>query len=248
MERSDPRPHRTTGRSYDPGYAWDLWPTDADIEEWGRAEHERRQAWLAGPSQIERQEWALSQLRRSTSGGPEGSYGPTDEEVENWARDEHDRRAAWAAGPSEVERLEWALRVRERDPLARPVTDADIEAWVKDEHARREAWLAGPTEAERADWARRAGAARYAPAWHAGPEWRPSPAPCWEDRVRGAVPDPVALDRMRHDGRLAMIGALTWLTESPWRTWEQLVDAGKRWEDGMGEPRSRRRIRLYEQM
>ena len=43
-----------------------------------------------------------------------------------------------------------------------------------------------------------------------------------------------------------MIGALSWLTETPYRTWAQFVDAGQRWEDGFGLPRRRERIMLYD--
>jgi hypothetical protein len=79
-------------------------PTDEEIDRWAAEEHKRRQAWLEGPSELERQEWARSELDASARLGTGPAVGPTDAEVDRWAAEEQKRRRAWAAGPSANER------------------------------------------------------------------------------------------------------------------------------------------------
>lgn len=39
-------------------------PTESEIEAWAKQEHERREAWLAGPSPMERADWARRERDR----------------------------------------------------------------------------------------------------------------------------------------------------------------------------------------
>ena len=82
-------------------------PVAADAEEidaWAAREHKRRAAWLAGPSEEEKQDWARRYRWRATLGLDESRLGPTPEDVELWAEREHKRRAAWLAGPTDAEK------------------------------------------------------------------------------------------------------------------------------------------------
>lgn len=145
-------------------------PTDEDVEAWAEQEHKRRQAWVSGPTEAEKQEWALRERRARARGSqaygygtPATAYGPTDEEVEAWAEEERKRRQAWLKGPTEGEKQEWARqerRRREREArspggLATPYgpTDEEVNEWAAQERERRQAWAKGPTEAEKQEWA-----------------------------------------------------------------------------------------------
>lgn len=90
---------------------------DPDVAEWAEREHQRRQAWLKGPTEDEKRAWARRHGRRSygpsVASGPYDPYddsGPTDEEVDKWAHREQQRRRAWASGPTSTERDAYASR------------------------------------------------------------------------------------------------------------------------------------------
>jgi hypothetical protein len=80
-----------------------LGPTPEDIESWAERERKRRAAWVAGPGEDEKREWARRIRGR-------GELPPSPDEIGEWARREQQRRRDWLAGPSEDEKQEWALR------------------------------------------------------------------------------------------------------------------------------------------
>lgn len=57
-------------------------PTDQDVEEWAEREKERREAWLAGPSEAEKREWTRQQRHRSELREIYGAGDRSDSEVE----------------------------------------------------------------------------------------------------------------------------------------------------------------------
>jgi hypothetical protein len=121
-------------------------PTTDEVEAWARREQERRQAWLAGPSDEEKQEWARRYRRRARFGLEESRLGPSRAEVEDWAERERSRRLAWAAGPTDSE----------------APTAEGASAWAEREKLRRREWLSGPSEDEKRDWAQRQGGGAWA--------------------------------------------------------------------------------------
>ncbi|HXK24730.1 MAG TPA: hypothetical protein VMS55_18815, partial [Myxococcota bacterium] len=131
-----------------------LAPTQEEVDAWAEREHARRQAWIGGPTELEKQEWARRCERRAAFGFGESDLAPTKDEIDAWAERERRRRAAWLEGPSEDEKRRHASAhaVREGSELA-PAPD-EIEEWVKRETGRRRAWLEGPTEDEKLEWSR----------------------------------------------------------------------------------------------
>jgi hypothetical protein len=81
-----------------------LRPAQEEIDAWAVREHQRRAAWLAGPSPEEKLAWARRYRWRSALGLEESRLGPAPEDIDLWAAQEHGRRAAWAAGPSQLEK------------------------------------------------------------------------------------------------------------------------------------------------
>src|SRR4051794_25930386 len=70
-----------------------LEPTDDEVDEWAARERRRREAWLSGPTEQEKLDWA--QTRRQQAGESEPGLavsGPTDDEIEEWAARERRRR------------------------------------------------------------------------------------------------------------------------------------------------------------
>ncbi len=59
-------------------------PTDQQVEEWAEREKKRREAWLAGPSEAERQEWSR---RQQELGELKELYGARDEPESELARE-----------------------------------------------------------------------------------------------------------------------------------------------------------------
>jgi hypothetical protein len=182
---------------------------------------------------------------------PESSHSTThttthsaasDPDVDEWADREHKRRQAWLNGPTETEKRAWARRYRGRygaprfeDPYDYDVyeaSDQDVEKWAAREHRRRQAWASGPTEAEREDFA-----IRTAPR-------QSSYGPVIGDDYYTSYTD--SIDRMRREAYLAAEGAWSWLTDTPYRLWSELTDAGRAWESGYGMPSRRRRVSLYD--
>jgi hypothetical protein len=114
-------------------------------------------------------------------------------------------------------------------------TDAEVEAWAKQERERREAWLHGPTQAQKSDWAAREHTRRLA-----------------ESSGRGAAPrlapgeNPLFLmQRYMREAQLAAEGAVSLaLSVSVRDVFDQLVRAGREWEEEYTSRPVRRRIAL----
>jgi hypothetical protein len=54
-----------------------LAPTDEEVNAWAEQEHQRRQAWLEGPSEEEKQEWRRREIgRRLARAAHDGDFGP----------------------------------------------------------------------------------------------------------------------------------------------------------------------------
>ena len=109
-------------------------------------------------------------------------------------------------------------------------TQAEIDAWAAEERARREAWLKGPTEEERAAYARRARSRRLAETFDEG-----------EERIGNGVRQGV---RMGRETQLATEGAMLVFFRWYRRTFRDLVQAGRAWEEETALPNRRRRISL----
>ena len=109
-------------------------------------------------------------------------------------------------------------------------TQAEIDAWAAEDRARREAWLKGPTEEERAAYARHARTRRLAETFDEG-----------EERIEHGVRQGV---RMGRDTQLAAEGAMLVFFRWYRRTFRDLVQAGRAWEEETALPNRRRRISL----
>jgi hypothetical protein len=143
-------------------------PIPAEIDAWAERERGRRQAWLKGPTESEKHDWAHRSLLRARFGLGESRLGPTPDEIEEWGRREHARRQAWAEGPSDWEKQE---RARGRSQGAEPPAADEIDAWSERERRRRKTWLAGPTEEEKRAWARRESEAPLSEVLHLPAGW-----------------------------------------------------------------------------
>lgn len=202
--------------------------TPAEVEAWVERERRRRAAWLAGPSEEERIDWARRYRRRAALGLEESRLGPSREELEAWAERERRRRAEWSEGPSEEEKRGWASRQRLRAfaGLAEsrlPASSEELEAWARREAERRKAWLAGPGEEEKREWSRRGGASA-APAMGAEPSYSD------------------LASRFFREAELAGKGSLWTLASAPAALWSHFVRAGRRLEHEMSEPPRRGRV------
>jgi hypothetical protein len=116
-------------------------------------------------------------------------------------------------------------------PASTPTTTSDIDDAARQ---RREAWLAGPTDAEKEAWAQRERERRLAEI-----EGRR-----WPRRPPG---DPVrAVQRYVREMQLATEGAMSLLLNvSVSEVFENLVRAGREWEDEFtAQPPRRRRVAL----
>jgi hypothetical protein len=117
------------------------------------------------------------------------------------------------------------------DEAAVEPTPAEIDAWAAQERQRREAWLRGPTEEQKAAWARRERERRLL--------------------ERGVVlgrggrsPSDVA-QRYVREAQLAAEGAMSvMLNLSLSDLFDQLVEAGRQWEDEFTSQPQRRPRRL----
>ena len=209
-----------------------LRPTPEEIDAWAAREHKRRAAWLEGPSEEEKQDWARRYRWRAAVGFGESRLAPAQEDIELWAEREHKRRQAWLAGPTDTERRMWASRAQR----AGRVTDSDpssedaVEEWATREKQRRQEWFAGPSEAEKQDWA--------------------------EHQSGGFLDDllslpgmlessdfPEAAQRFLREAELAGKGTVYALSRAPLRLWSYLIRAGKAFEEDSSQQPRRRRIR-----
>lgn len=203
-----------------------------EIEAWADRERGRRQAWLAGPTEEEKHEWARRYRRRASVGLEESRLGPAPEEVDRWAEREHARRQAWLAGPDEQEKRQRArdLRFRSsRGPFGEPmpVSPDEIEEWAARERQRRQDWLAGPTQEEKQRWARREAAGSWA-------DWTLADLP-------GGLSD--AAQRFLRETELAGKGSLYALSRAPMVLWSYFVRAGRAFEQDFYQQPPRGRVR-----
>jgi hypothetical protein len=123
------------------------------------------------------------------------------------------------------------------DPSAVDVgpTDSEIEAWAQRERERREAWLRGPTQTQKSDWAAREHSRRVGEKslQTASPRWAPAENPFY------------LMQRYAREAQLACEGAVSLaLSHSVRDVLDQLVQAGRDWEDEYTSRPARRRIAL----
>jgi hypothetical protein len=213
-----------------PGYDPDQ-PTPEEVDAWAAREHKRREAWAAGPTQGEQEDWARQYRWRATVGLSESRLGPSPDEITDWAERERRRRHAWLAGPTDDEKREWLRRRERRRPdnfaAGAPMSaDDEVEAWAERERQRRQAWLGGPTEDEKLRWARRETI-----------NWGPTVSTL-EGNVREVT------DRWLRDADLASKGTLRALSRLPFTLWSYLVESGRAFEEDFYEPPPRRRVRF----
>ena len=109
-------------------------------------------------------------------------------------------------------------------------TQAEIDAWVARERERRQAWLKGPSPEEREAYARRLRQRRVAEAFDEG-----------EARLAEGVRLGVRYGR---EAQLAAEGAMTVLLRWSRRTFDDMVRAGREWEEETSLPNRRRRVPL----
>ena len=209
-------------------------PTPQERDAWAAREHKRREAWLAGPTEEEKQDWARRTRWRASLGLSESRLGPAAEEVNEWAARERKRREAWAAGPSEEEKREWARQFRRRALLRRsesplPPTEDDIEAWARREGERRREWAAGPSEEEKEKWARREAGGILADLLP-----RPERESEFFDRAH----------ELLREAELAGKGTFYSLLQAPGALWSHFVRAGRTFEEDIHQQPRRGRVRL----
>jgi len=211
-----------------------LRPTPEEADAWASREHKRREAWVAGPTEGEQDDWARRYRRRAALGFAESRLGPCMDEITEWAEREHKRRQAWLTGPTEEEKRDWARHYTRRalarfpESELRP-TEEEIEAWAEQERRRRQEWLAGPTEQEKRRWIRRG----------TGGFWEDmESAPGMETELFDAA------DRLLREADLALKGSLIALSRAPLAIWSYFVRSGRRFEEELYQPPRRRRVRL----
>jgi hypothetical protein len=114
-------------------------------------------------------------------------------------------------------------------------TDAEVETWAQQERQRREAWLRGPTQAQKSDWAVRERIRRAAQHGLRGATSRANPG----------EPRRVSMQRYAREAQLAAEGAMSLaFSLSVKDVFDQLVQAGRDWEDEYTSRPARRRITL----
>jgi hypothetical protein len=211
-----------------------LHPTHDEIDAWAAREHKRRAAWLAGPGEDEKRDWARRYRWRAFLSLEESRLGPTHEEIEHWAAREHQRREAWLAGPSDTQKTQWAAAQRQRhaaEPGAAAAEPAavDVEAWAARERQRRQEWLAGPTAEEKAHWAQRESRGLF-------DELTDLPS-----RFEADLPE--SAQRILREAELVGKGTFYALSRAPLDLWSRLVRAGRAFEREFDAPPRRRRVR-----
>jgi hypothetical protein len=114
-------------------------------------------------------------------------------------------------------------------------TDAEVEAWAHQERERREAWLRGPSQAQKSDWAEREHVRRLAEKGlrrgSSGEASGDSPVYLMQRYVREA--------QLAAEGVMSLV-----LSTSVKDVFDQLVQAGREWEDEYTSRPARRRIPL----
>lgn len=109
-------------------------------------------------------------------------------------------------------------------------TEAEIDAWAARERRRREEWVKGPTDEERAAYAQGLRQRRLAEAFDEG-----------EQRIGDVARMGV---RMGRETQLAAEGAMRVFYRWSRRTFAELVEAGREWEEETSLPVRRRRVPL----
>jgi len=109
-------------------------------------------------------------------------------------------------------------------------SQAEIDAWVERERQRRQAWLAGPTEDEREAYMDRLRRRNLADRFGQGEERL-------NDSLRVGV-------RYGREAQLAAEGAVALLYRFTRRTFTELVEAGRQWEEDTSLPPRRRRVSI----
>jgi hypothetical protein len=207
-----------------------LAPTAEEIEEWTAREQQRRGAWLAGPDEDEKQEWARRYRWRARLGLEESRLGPTRQEADAWAEREHKRRAAWASGPTEAEKQRWATEQRHHvGREGSPPDTAEIESWATREAERRANWLAGPSDAEKRAWARRQSGEFI------------DDLMSLSGTLDSDLPD-TARNFLR-EAQLVTEGAVYTLARAPLILWSRFVRAGRAFEEEFYDKPRRSRVR-----
>ena len=107
-------------------------------------------------------------------------------------------------------------------------SQADIDAWVERERQRRQAWLAGPNDDEREAYADRLRRHNLADRFGAG-----------EERLNDSIRNGVRYGR---EAQLAAEGAVALIYRFTRKTFAELVEAGRQWEEETSLPPRRRRV------
>jgi hypothetical protein len=109
-------------------------------------------------------------------------------------------------------------------------TQAEIDEWAARERQRREAWVSGPSAEEREEYAQRVRQRRLAEAFDEG-----------EARIAESIRLGMRAGR---ETQLAAEGAMALLYRLSRRTFHELVEAGREWEEGTTIPTRGRRVKL----
>ena len=114
---------------------------DSEVDAWAVREHERRQAWLAGPSEREKAVVKARLLAREAQTSDDASFdaGKVDDEVAFWADRESARRKAWAEGPDPSRDRLVLSPDQVRDNLE-SIHDDMVRAWTRTDYAGRGLW------------------------------------------------------------------------------------------------------------
>ena len=116
------------------------------------------------------------------------------------------------------------------DTISTEPSPAEIEAWVERERQRRQAWLAGPSDEEREAYADRLRRRNLADRFGEG-----------EERLTEGLRVGVRYGR---EAQLAAEGAVALLYRFTRRTFAELVEAGRQWEEDTSLPPRRRRVSI----
>jgi len=121
-------------------------------------------------------------------------------------------------------------QVAPEDTISTEPTPAEIEAWVERERQRRQAWLAGPSDEEREAYADHLRHSNLADRFGTG-----------EERLNESLRVGVRYGR---EAQLAAEDAMALLYRFTRRTFAELVEAGRQWEEETSLPPRRRRVRI----
>jgi hypothetical protein len=109
-------------------------------------------------------------------------------------------------------------------------TQAEIDAWVERERQRRQAWLAGPSDEERDAYADHLRRRNLADRFGQG-----------EERLNESIRTGVRYGR---EAQLAAEGAVALIYRFTRKTFAELIEAGRQWEEETSLPPRRRRVSI----